>query len=171
MAVLFYLWFILMALEPAVDAISYVGWAILMGFFSYATSIRYSIREEYNIYGNPVEDFFAVMIVYPFAAYQMEHHMNNAYQLEHPPVDYVENSHAYDLQKGKRGSANGLGSAYQAKHHLDHPSEMEKPVESDSWKSSISMQSLSPNGPQYNHAMEDDTASRPNSYNSNTEVI
>ena len=35
-----------------------------------------------------VEDFFAVMLLYPFAAYQMDHHMSNP---PHLPID--ENGH------------------------------------------------------------------------------
>ena len=107
MAVLFYLWIILMALEPVVDSISNVAWDILMGFFAYATSIRYSIREEYNIYGNPVEDFFAVMIVYPFAAYQMEHHMDSAHKLDTPLNDAGKLS---DREGEKRGPADDVGA-------------------------------------------------------------
>ena len=92
LAIPFYLWIVFMALEPIVDGISYVGWTVLCGFFAYATSIRNSIREKYGIYGNMAEDFFAVMLTYPFAAYQMEHHMDN--------VDY-------DLSKpGRNGAAN-----------------------------------------------------------------
>ena len=166
MAVLFYLWVILMALEPVVDSISYVAWAFLMGFFAYATSIRYSIREEFNIYGNPVEDFFAVMIVYPFAAYQMEQHMDNVYLLDRPSDAYMD--------KAKPSSARGMG-AYQEnnpKHHLNHSNEVAKPMESGTWTPSMSMQNLSSNGPHYNPAIDDDdTSGRKNPYYSKTEVI
>ena len=85
LAVPFYLWIVFMALEPLVDGMSYVGWTILCGFFAYATAIRNSIREKYGIYGNMAEDFFAVMLTYPFAAYQMEHHMDHVdYDLDKP---------------------------------------------------------------------------------------
>lgn len=77
LAVPFYLWIVLMCLEPVVDGISYVAWTVLIGFFAYATAIRNAMREKYNIYGNMVEDFFAVMLVYPFAATQMEHHADH----------------------------------------------------------------------------------------------
>ena len=98
LAIPFYGWIILMALEPVVAAISYVGWAVLCAFFAYATSIRYHIREKYNIYGNAVEDFFAVMVLYPFAAYQMEHHMDHQYDLGQP--DYLAEhpkNHNYEV--------------------------------------------------------------------------
>jgi len=81
LAIPFYTWIILMALEPAVKAISYVGWTILFGFFTYGTAIRYTMREKFSIYGNAAEDFFAVMLLYPFAAFQMEHHMDHQYDL------------------------------------------------------------------------------------------
>ena len=98
LAVPFYLWIILMALEPVVSAISYVAWTVLCAFFAYGTSIRYSIRERYSIYGNIVEDFFAVMVLYPFAAYQMEHHMDHDYDLDKPvyPIDHPKN-HNYEV--------------------------------------------------------------------------
>lgn len=57
--------------------ICYVGWTLLLGFFAYATGIRNSIRDKHEINGNVAEDFFAVSLLYPFAAYQMEHHMKN----------------------------------------------------------------------------------------------
>lgn len=135
LAVLFYTWLILMALEPVVSAISYVAWSILIGFFAYATSIRYSIREKYNIYGNSVEDFFAVMVLYPFAAYQMDHHMDHAYDLDRP--DY----------------------------HMDHSYEVEKPAtqvhkeaHQQTSTPSMSLQDLSMSGAHFNPAIEEEKA-------------
>ncbi|RMX43466.1 hypothetical protein pdam_00001886 [Pocillopora damicornis] len=89
LAVPFYLWVICMALEPAVEGISYIGWTILIGFFAYATAIRYSIREKYAIYGNMTEDFFAVTLTYFFAAYQMERHMDD---VEHFDIESTNQS-------------------------------------------------------------------------------
>ncbi|KAJ7373553.1 hypothetical protein OS493_011155 [Desmophyllum pertusum] len=60
-----------------VNGISYVGWAVLFLFFGVATAIRTGIREEDGIQGNMVEDFFVVMLLYPFAAYQMDQHVLN----------------------------------------------------------------------------------------------
>ena len=88
LAIPFYLWIAFMALEPVVDGISYVGWTLLCAFFAYGTAIRNSIREKYGIYGNMAEDFFAVMLTYPFAAYQMEHHMDHVdYDLGKPALN------------------------------------------------------------------------------------
>ena len=138
LAVLFYLWIILMAVEPAVDAISYVGWTILIGFFSYATSIRYSIRERYNIYGNSVEDFFAVMILYPFATYEMDHHMEHAHEVDLP------------------------------NYHMENTYEKEKPAsqvdkdphsENGPWAPSMSVYDSSNRGAHFNPAFDDESRS------------
>ena len=88
LAVPFYLWVVLLALEPAVDGIWTIGWTMLFGFFAYGTAIRNAMREKYNINGNMIEDFFAVMLTYPFAAYQMEHHVDHidSFDLGKPAV-------------------------------------------------------------------------------------
>ncbi|XP_074608787.1 trimethylamine transporter-like [Acropora palmata] len=87
----FYLWILLLCLEPVVNGISYVGWTVLFGFFAYATAIRHTIREKYNIYGSMVEDFFAVMITYPFAAIQMEHHVIHMDEIDLSAVKPIAN--------------------------------------------------------------------------------
>ena len=115
----FYLWIILMTLEPLVDAISYVAWTVLFIFFAYGTSIRYSIRLKYNIYGNAAEDFFAVMLLYPFAAFQMEHHMEHDYDLgkrnyhPEPPVN-----HHYAVDGKRHLPENGYGTPTISMHDL-----------------------------------------------------
>ena len=115
----FYLWIILMTLEPVVDAISYVAWTVLFIFFAYGTSIRYSIRLKYNIYGNAAEDFFAVMLLYPFAAFQMEHHMEHDYDLakrNYHPEPPMNHHYAVD---GKRPlPENGYGTPTISMHDL-----------------------------------------------------
>ena len=115
----FYLWIILMTLEPVVDAISYVAWTVLFIFFAYGTSIRYSMRLKYNIYGNAAEDFFAVMLLYPFAAFQMEHHMEHDYDLAkrnyhpEPPVN-----HRYAVDGKRHLPENGYGTPTISMHDL-----------------------------------------------------
>ena len=115
----FYLWIILMTLEPVVDAISYVAWTVLFIFFAYGTSIRYSMRLKYNIYGNAAEDFFAVMLLYPFAAFQMEHHMEHDYDLAkrnyhaEPPV-----KHHYAVDGKRHLPENGYGTPTISMHDL-----------------------------------------------------
>ena len=148
LAVPFYLWIILMALEPVVSAISYVAWTVLYAFFAYGTSIRYYIREEYHIYGNIVEDFFAVMVTYPFAAYQMEHHMDHAYDLDKPDywMDHPMN-HNYEVD-GKPPRAE-LGYATPT----------------------MSLSDISPHGAHFNPAMEVEKVKPGDSYWSKTEVF
>ena len=76
MGVPFYAWIGMMIVELIpVKGISYVGWAVLFLFFAVATAIRTSIRVADGIHGNMVEDFFAVMLLYPFAAFQMDRHV------------------------------------------------------------------------------------------------
>ena len=152
LAIPFYLWIFFMALEPIVDGISYIGWTVLCGFFAYATSIRNSIREKYGIYGNMAEDFFAVMLTYPFAAYQMEHHMDHVdYDLGKPgpngaanhdiglsevhinplidSYDQVPELHANTLSKEKEGNAmtNGTNDQVVAVADVD----TKQPLEED----------------------------------------
>ena len=78
MGVPFYAWFAMMVAELfPVEGISYVGWAVLFLFFGVATAIRTGMRVEDGIHGNMVEDFFVVMLLYPFAAFQMDQHALN----------------------------------------------------------------------------------------------
>jgi len=144
----FYLWIILMTLEPVVDAISYVAWTVLFIFFAYGTSIRYSIRLKYNIYGNAAEDFFAVMILYPFAAFQMEHHMEHDYDLakrNYHPEPPMNHHYAVD---GKRPlPENGYGTP------------------------TISMHDLSPRGGHFNPGADGDITKPGDSYWKKTEII
>lgn len=78
MGVPFYAWIAMMVAELLpVHGISYVGWAVLFLFFGVTTAIRTGIREEDGIHGSMVEDFFVVMLLYPFAAYQMDQHALN----------------------------------------------------------------------------------------------
>jgi len=80
MGVPFYAWIGMMVAELVpVNGISYVGWAVLFLFFGVATAIRAGIRERYGVHGNMVEDFFVVMLVYPFAAFQMDQHVLSYY--------------------------------------------------------------------------------------------
>ena len=114
LAVPFYAWIILMALEPLVRGISYVAWTVLFAFFAYGTSIRYTIREKFNIYGNAAEDFFAVMLLYPFAAVQMALHMDQEYDLGKPD------------HRGEHPTTNGY--EVDDKRALPHPNYEKPPI-------------------------------------------
>ena len=132
LAVPFYAWIILMTLEPVVRGISYVAWTLLFAFFAYGTSIRYTIREKFNIYGNAAEDFFAVMLLYPFAAVQMALHMDHEYDLGKPD------------HRGERPTSNGY--EVNDKRALPHP-DYEKPP--------IPLEDLSTPGAHFNSAAYD----------------
>ena len=93
MGVPFYAWIAMMVAELLpVNGISYVGWAVLFLFFGVATAIRTGIREEDGIHGNMVEDFFVVMLLYPFAAYQMDQHVLNHQTQKN---DDIEKGHTF----------------------------------------------------------------------------
>ena len=90
----FYAWIAMMMAELLpVNGISYVGWAVLFLFFGVATAIRTGIREEDGIHGNMVEDFFVVMLLYPFAAYQMGQHV-----LKHQTKKNVDTEHGHSYE-------------------------------------------------------------------------
>lgn len=82
LAIPFYGWVILEIMQLVQTGLAYVGWAIFIGFVCYGTGIRSSMREKYKIQGNMAEDFFAVLILYPLAALQMQVHMAAAEQFE-----------------------------------------------------------------------------------------
>jgi hypothetical protein len=61
------------------------GWAIAWFFYLCLavamTAARINIRELFGIEGNPVEDFFACMLLMPCAALQMEITVGDIYQV------------------------------------------------------------------------------------------
>ena len=48
-----------MICEVKVEGISYVAWTCFLFFVVYCAGVRISVRENYKIDGNMVEDFFA----------------------------------------------------------------------------------------------------------------
>jgi hypothetical protein len=54
------------------EGIYALAWVFYMGFVTIITATRVVIRENYGINGNPVEDFFAVLFVYPCVMIQLE---------------------------------------------------------------------------------------------------
>ena len=75
LAIPFYGWILLEILQIVDGALAYVGWAVLFGFIAYGTGVRAHIREKYGIIGNIAEDMFAIMLLYPLTALQMDDHM------------------------------------------------------------------------------------------------
>ncbi|KAK3754434.1 hypothetical protein QZH41_009219, partial [Actinostola sp. cb2023] len=75
LAIPFYGWILLEILQVVEVGLAYVGWAVLFGFIAYGTGVRAHIREKYGIIGNIAEDMFAIMLLYPLTALQMDDHM------------------------------------------------------------------------------------------------
>eukprot|EP00232_Nephroselmis_pyriformis_P019914 CAMPEP_0182901104 /NCGR_PEP_ID=MMETSP0034_2-20130328/29354_1 /TAXON_ID=156128 /ORGANISM="Nephroselmis pyriformis, Strain CCMP717" /LENGTH=802 /DNA_ID=CAMNT_0025035437 /DNA_START=28 /DNA_END=2436 /DNA_ORIENTATION=+ len=76
MAASFVVWIVLLICEITEPRIFAFGWAAYVTFVSLMATIRNQMRTQYNIYGNGVEDFFACLILYPFAAAQMAHQLS-----------------------------------------------------------------------------------------------
>lgn len=51
---------------------AYLGWTFFILMCFVLTSIRSNLRKKFNIYGAMHEDFFTVLMLYPFAISQME---------------------------------------------------------------------------------------------------
>ncbi|XP_001640076.2 glycine betaine transporter 1 [Nematostella vectensis] len=66
---------------------AYLGAALIVGFFVYGAGIRLAVREKYAIVGNMVEDFFAVMLLYPLAAMQMDEQLDNSKTSSESTID------------------------------------------------------------------------------------
>ena len=49
-----------------------LAWVFYLGFVTIITVARVAMREHYGINGNPVEDFFAVLFMYPSVMIQLE---------------------------------------------------------------------------------------------------
>lgn len=100
-AVPFYLWIVLLITSLEVRGISYVGWAILVFFFAFASGNRGEIRELYGIEGNIVEDFFAFVLLYPLTCMQISE------QYLHGPSP--QEKEALELEMNRRQVPNGDG--------------------------------------------------------------
>ena len=49
-----------------------LAWVFFLGFVTLVTAARSSIRSHYGMNGNPIEDFFAALFVYPCVMVQLE---------------------------------------------------------------------------------------------------
>merc|ERR1711936_1340921 len=49
-----------------------IGWFFYLVFVTVATSVRLQCRDRFNIIGNPFEDFFATLFLYPCVAVQLD---------------------------------------------------------------------------------------------------
>lgn len=116
-AVLFYLWIILMICEEVVADISYVGWAMLIAFFAYAGGVRGSVREEQQLQGNMVEDFFALCLLYPLAITQIWEQIEHGREQRQP---------GRDIELGQRNLSNeAVDNMPNDQHITPHSKEYE----------------------------------------------
>ena len=67
------LWVVLHIAEIEVAGLFAVGWVAYLGFILLLTIARYGVRSHFGINGNPVEDFFATLVLYPSVAIQLDH--------------------------------------------------------------------------------------------------
>ncbi|XP_064598001.1 glycine betaine transporter 1-like [Liolophura sinensis] len=82
LAFLFYASVALVILEAAYSGLAYIGAAVYFGFAGAAARTRIQMREDHGINGNMIEDYFAVLILYPFAALQMYDHVWEGMDME-----------------------------------------------------------------------------------------
>lgn len=76
MAVLFNTSFFLLSIHRVVESgLAYIGWVILMGFFTYVVTIRVEVRQKFGIGGNMLQDFLVVLFLFPFAIDQLNQQM------------------------------------------------------------------------------------------------
>ncbi|XP_063676898.1 uncharacterized protein LOC134813142 [Bolinopsis microptera] len=71
-SVLWLSWITLHIVEIEVPGSYAIAWIFYIGFVTLVASFRSSVRAEYDINGNPLEDFFATLLVYPSVAIQLE---------------------------------------------------------------------------------------------------
>lgn len=65
-------WIILMICEVAVQGMYAIAWVFFIAFVTCVTYVRHEVRAQRGINGNPIEDFFAALFLYPSVAIQME---------------------------------------------------------------------------------------------------
>ncbi|XP_048575810.1 glycine betaine transporter 1-like [Nematostella vectensis] len=103
LAVPFYGWVLLEIAEIAQQGLAYVGWSLVIGFVVLGGGIRGAIREKYKIVGNMAEDFFAVMLMYPLAAMQMEYQVTgNPEAKPRNDAEFGVNNYAMDKVEDKK---------------------------------------------------------------------
>jgi len=121
LAIPFYGWIILQICQVFDPALGYIGWALLFGFIAYGTGVRAHIREKYEINGNLAEDMFAMMLMYPLAAVQMEDHMHVVELMKKDDTgECNDTSISMEYIKDKKLSKNGIYYVPTNGKPLDH---------------------------------------------------
>ena len=83
-----------------VTGIYALAWVFYLAFVTLITVTRAQIRSCYNINGNPVEDFFAVMFAYPCVMVQLNHVSDaDGITCLLPDSTDQQNGHAIRLEK------------------------------------------------------------------------
>ena len=66
----FIAWITLQCVEVGVKNVSVISWLCYFGFTCIAGFVRGEMREMYNIWGSPVDDYFIGVVFYPFCIAQ-----------------------------------------------------------------------------------------------------
>eukprot|EP00116_Pleurobrachia_bachei_P001104 sb/3461366/ len=66
------LWIVLLIAEVSVEGSYAVAWTFYIAFATCITITRHTTRMRYNMNGNPAEDFFCALILYPCTMAQIE---------------------------------------------------------------------------------------------------
>ena len=74
------LWIIFHFAEIGVNGMWAIGWFFYLCFATLLASVRIQVRERFEIIGNPFEDFFAALFLYPNVALQMDKTTENLVQ-------------------------------------------------------------------------------------------
>merc|ERR1711865_644302 len=69
---LFISWITLMIVDVGKEGVHVIGWLCMVGTLFIITLCRIELRRKYNIWGNPLDDLWATMCVYPIVLAQMK---------------------------------------------------------------------------------------------------
>jgi len=68
---LYTMWFVLQIVEVEVHDVYVLAWVFFIGHIFIVTTARVELRALYNVYGTPIDDGFASLIMWPFVIAQM----------------------------------------------------------------------------------------------------
>lgn len=98
------LWIIFHLAEVGVNGMWAIGWFFYLCFATLLASVRIQVRERFEIIGNPFEDFFAALFLYPNVALQMDKTTENLVQRTNKKSN-LEMKSAQDPENGKVNAA------------------------------------------------------------------
>merc|ERR1719473_2296145 len=67
---MYIVWFALQIAETDLEHTYLVAWLLFFGFLCLVIHLRVEMRQKYNVFGSPVDDIFASLILYPFVLSQ-----------------------------------------------------------------------------------------------------